>query len=95
MNAFIVFFLLFLGSYLNGIALIRHLRSNHHLSWTELGEPSLTQSNLGAPRLRLMKFVWRLQFVKLHDNILNAICIAAMLLELGLVVTLAQLMIAK
>lgn len=93
MSALFVFFLLFAGSYLNGMLLVRHLRCTHHLLWSEMGEPTLSQSNLGAPRLRLMKFVWRLEFLKLRDFRLNFICFAAMLLEVGLLVAIVRLMV--
>ena len=93
MNALIVFFILFAGSYVNGIVLIRHLRSAHHATWVALGEPTLTQSNLGAPRLRLMKFVWRFEFLRLHDVSLKWMCIVAMLLEIGLAATFVLLIV--
>lgn len=95
MNALIIFFILFACSYLNGVALIRRLQRTHRLLWTQLGEPTLSQSNLGAPRLKLMKFVWRLEFLKLHDATLNLIGITAMLLELGLVVSVVWMMVTK
>lgn len=94
MSTLFIFFLLFVGSYLNGVILVRHLRSTHRLLWTELGEPTLSQSNLGMPRLRLMKFVWRLEFLKQRDSALNFICIAAVILEVGLVIALVMLMVS-
>jgi len=95
MSALVIFFFLFAGSYLNGVVLLRYLQRTHPLSWKELGEPTLSQSNLGAPRLRLMKFVWRLEFLKLHDTTLSLICSVALLLELGLVGAFIWLMLSK
>jgi len=75
---------LFALSYANGLWLIRHLRTVHPEIWAHLGPPSLVQSNLTTPRLRLMKFVWSLQFRSLNDTALSRSCGLAMATEIAL-----------
>ena len=95
MSALTVFFLLFAVAYVNGLLLDRYLQRSHRGLWIELGEPTLSQSNLGAPRLRLMKLVWSLGFLKMHDGKLNLICFASILLEFGMLVSATWLWVDK
>ena len=82
-----VYFLVFFAiSYANGMLLLRRLRSMHNFTWTQLGSPTLTQSNFSRPFWKLMKYVWGFQFLKQHDNPLTIMCLAAMLLEIVLMV---------
>ena len=95
MNALTIFFILFAASYANGFFLLQYLQQSHRQLWTDLGEPNLAQSNLGVPRLQLMKMVWGLRFLKIRDSKLNAICLTAMLLEFGILVSVIWLFVGK
>lgn len=95
MSALTVFFLLFAVAYVNGLLLDRYLQRSHRGLWIELGEPSLKKSDLGAPNLRLMKLIWSLGFLKMHDDKLNLICFATILLECGILVSAIWFWVGK
>lgn len=92
MSALTLFFILFATSYVNGFLLVRFLQNSHRGLWTDLGEPSLTQSNLGTPRKQLTKLIWSLRFLKIQDGKLNLFCFVAMLLDIGIVITVVCLL---
>ncbi len=89
MYLLMAFFALFALSYANGLWLLCHLRTVHPEVWAHLGQPSLMQTNLATPRLRLMKFVWSQQFRSLNDKALSRSCGLAMAAEIALVLTFA------
>ena len=93
MTLMIIFFGIFALSYANGLWLNRHLRTIHPEVWARLGEPSLAQSNLGAPRLALNKFVWSLQFRSLNDPVLSLSCSAAMVAEIAVAFIFVALLV--
>jgi len=91
MSALTLFFVLFAASYVNGFLLVRFLRNSHSGLWTDLGEPSLTQSNLGTPRKQLTKLIWSLRFLKIRDDKLNLFCFTAILLDIAIVLAVIYL----
>lgn len=96
MGLVIIIFSVFLAaSYVNRFVLLRNLKLSHRDLWIELGEPSLTQSNLRKPYWRFMKFIWCFQFLEVHDKKLSAICFTAILLESGVLVSAVWFMVGK
>lgn len=95
MGPLLVFFVLFVLSYLNGTFLIRHLRIVHNKLWLELNEPSLAKSNVGKSRLQLMSFVWRFRFLDIRDTTLTIYCVVGLVLEVGIMLTFAWLILAQ
>ncbi|WP_141019124.1 hypothetical protein [Azoarcus sp. DD4] len=86
MNLIVAFLCIFALSYANGAWMLRHLKTVHPEIWSQLGRPSLTQSNLGTSRLSLMKFIWSLKFRSLNDTALSSSCSAAIAFECALAI---------
>jgi hypothetical protein len=78
----LVFFAVLAISYANGTWLLHRIRAAHPDIWAKLGEPSLSQSNLGKSRLALARFVWTMQFRSLNDTGLSTRCFIAIGLEI-------------
>jgi hypothetical protein len=74
----ISFFVIFAGSWLNGIALLRRLRLAHPGVWENLGRPSIMDSNFAQSHWAIVRFVWSLHFAKEADPILTRHCVAVM-----------------
>lgn len=60
-----------LGNLVVSQFLLQRLKSAHRAVWEGLGSPRYGDSNLSSQWLRLIKFVWRLEFLKLRDPALN------------------------
>ena len=82
LSSFVAFLLLALVATANAYWLIERLRTRHEGTWQSLGRPSLAQSNVGSPRLALLKWVWSLRFRHLADRQLILACWSALVLEL-------------
>ena len=94
MEQLILTFFVVLGfSYANGLLLFYRLRNVHPEMWTRLGQPSIMQSNLGVPRLALMRFVWTFQFRAANDSFLSLVCFVAMVAEVILALIFITLLV--
>jgi hypothetical protein len=67
--------------FLNGVYLIRLLKSQYPEIWKELDEPGLDIANYSSSRLKLSMFIWGGKFSTLNSNLLSFKCILAMLIQ--------------
>ena len=84
MTLLLVFLIVFVFDLLNGAFLLKRLELSHNEVWRRMGEPSLMDSNVGRPRLRLARFVWMQEFRALKDKTLTALCVSQITLEIAL-----------
>ena len=73
-------------SFVNGAWLLLRMQNTHQSIWTGLGQPTLTLSNGGGPRVALVKYIWSLRFRELNDSPLSLSCWAAITAEALLLV---------
>jgi hypothetical protein len=80
-------------TYANGWWLLYRLKSKHTAVWSSLGQPTLGGSNLSGPRLSWVRWLWSLRFRELQDTSLQAVCWAALGLEVCLMALFAAMLL--